>query len=501
MRSGFRAAMAWLHDWAGLVFGWLLFAIFLTGAVSYFRQEISLWMRPELPAVRPVSTGDAIDAALGRLRRIGPGAERWMIELPDARDPAAHIYVWQDRAPAFQREMIDPQSGAPFAPRATHGGDFLYYFHFDLQMPGVWGRLLVGIAAMAMLVAIVSGIITHRRIFADFFTFRPWVLAPRAWLDGHNMLGVLALPYHLTITYSGLVIFMFLYLPWGIERYYGGDFDAFEAEALGDPPAATGPTHPAPLADLAPLANAVERSWRDGAYRPRIGRIEIAHPGRSDARIVLIAGDSHHVSHARGRVVIDGVGGHILHRDDALDNAASTFHAFYGLHLARFADPWLRWIFFLSGLGGSGMIATGLVLWVSKRRGRMPAAQGLRLVEGLNVGTIAGLIIAIGAFLAANRLLPLAINGRADAEAGIFFGAWALAFAHAFLRRCRSAWRAQLGVAGALYCALPAINALTTQRGLQASLAAADWPMAGVDLAALATGLCLLALARIAGCR
>lgn len=28
MKEGFRQAMAWLHTWAGLVFGWLLFAIF-----------------------------------------------------------------------------------------------------------------------------------------------------------------------------------------------------------------------------------------------------------------------------------------------------------------------------------------------------------------------------------------------------------------------------------------------------------------------------------------
>jgi len=30
VREGFRQAMAWLHTWAGLVFGWLLFANFLT---------------------------------------------------------------------------------------------------------------------------------------------------------------------------------------------------------------------------------------------------------------------------------------------------------------------------------------------------------------------------------------------------------------------------------------------------------------------------------------
>ena len=34
MKEGFRQAMAWLHTWAGLIFGWLLFAIFLTGTLK-----------------------------------------------------------------------------------------------------------------------------------------------------------------------------------------------------------------------------------------------------------------------------------------------------------------------------------------------------------------------------------------------------------------------------------------------------------------------------------
>lgn len=50
MKEGFRQAMAWLHTWAGLIFGWLLFAIFLTGTLAYFKDEITHWMQPEVQA-------------------------------------------------------------------------------------------------------------------------------------------------------------------------------------------------------------------------------------------------------------------------------------------------------------------------------------------------------------------------------------------------------------------------------------------------------------------
>ncbi|HAB08009.1 MAG TPA: hypothetical protein DCE38_06005, partial [Alcanivorax sp.] len=36
--------MAWLHTWSGLLLGWLLLAMFVTGTSAYFREEISLWM-------------------------------------------------------------------------------------------------------------------------------------------------------------------------------------------------------------------------------------------------------------------------------------------------------------------------------------------------------------------------------------------------------------------------------------------------------------------------
>ncbi|MCP6167445.1 PepSY domain-containing protein, partial [Klebsiella pneumoniae] len=75
--------------------------------------------------------------------------------------------------------------------------DFLYRFHFELSMPPMLGRYIVGACALVMLVALVSGIVTHRRIFADFFTFRRGKASQRNWLDAHNVTGVLALPFHL----------------------------------------------------------------------------------------------------------------------------------------------------------------------------------------------------------------------------------------------------------------------------------------------------------------
>jgi uncharacterized iron-regulated membrane protein len=487
-KMGLRQSMAALHTWSGLVLGWLLFAVFVTGTMSYFRVEISQWARPELQ--RTTDSDAAASAAVRHLQQIGQGATRWLIDLPGTRDAATHLAIWRDRTapplelPRFQRAMLDAATGQPSRARDTHGGDFFYYFHFDLLLPGAIGRIIVGIAAMAMLVSILSGVITHRRIFADFFTFRPGK-AQRSWLDAHNLTAVLALPYHLMITYTGLLTLMFVYLPFGLDMAYGSQRAAFQVEAsrgIIAPPAAN---RAASLIDLAPLLVQAREQWR----REAVGRINIYRPNDAHARIELIAADDGHVSHHRGRLVFDGVTGALLDTGDDVSWVVATERAMYGLHLGRFGGPVLRGLLFLSGLAGSAMVATGLVLWLVSRRRKGSLHIGHRLVGPLNIAAIAGLPVAIAVFFWANRLLPLDLADRADGEGWCFFLSWALMLLHAVLRPEAKAWCEQVALAAALFALLPLVNGLTTDRHLLASFPAGDWSMAGMDLGLLATGL------------
>ncbi|WP_288856184.1 PepSY-associated TM helix domain-containing protein, partial [uncultured Pseudomonas sp.] len=176
MKEGFRQAMAWLHTWAGLIFGWLLFAIFLTGTLAYFKDEITHWMQPEVQA-HPLDDGRSLAVAQNYLQQQAPTAARWFITLPNRRDPGLSV-MWQDKLEpgkrgTFIQKVLDPVTGQPVQARDSKGGEFFYRFHFQLQMPYPWGRWLSTIAAMVMLVALITGIITHKKIFKDFFTFRP----------------------------------------------------------------------------------------------------------------------------------------------------------------------------------------------------------------------------------------------------------------------------------------------------------------------------------------
>ena len=496
MKSGLRQSMAWLHTWTGLPAGWLLFFVFLTGTLGYFDSEIDLWMRPEAPLAPPtLAQVDGLALGLARLEEVAPRASRWTVYPPSGHDVPYVTINWSGGAdaaasPRRRSETLNPATGDPLRTRATGGGQTLYQLHYTLHyLPRAAARWLVGVCSMLMLVAIVSGVITHKRIFADFFTFRPRQ-GQRSWLDFHNLLSVTALPFHLVITYSGLVFFVFTYMSPVVDATYGSDGrDRFFDEAFRSPEIPPPAGVAAPLAPLVSLYDLAERHWGPAPVRAAT----FYNPGDRNARIVLTRTHVDAVSNG-GRMVFDGATGELLERFDRRRGPIVVNDALLGLHEGLFAGPVLRWIYFLTGLLGTAMIGTGLVLWTVKRKAKAAAGGGMppaavRVIERLNVGTIAGLPIGVAAYFWANRLLPVGMADRAAWELHAFFLAWLAMLALPWVRPVRHAWLDTLGLAAVAYAALPVLNALTTDQHLGNSIPAGAWAVAGFDLTALAAGL------------
>ncbi|KLD72763.1 PepSY domain-containing protein [Xanthomonas hyacinthi] len=504
MKQGFRQSMAWLHTWTGLLVGWVLLLIFMAGTASYFRNEISRWMRPELPRA-PLGTDTVAARAVALLERDAPQSPQWTVSLPGARSPFTQLF-WRNPPPAdgspqsrkqmFGDALLDPLSGEASTARDTRGGDFFYRLHFDLHyIPVMWARYIVGFCAMFMLVAIISGVITHKKIFKDFFTFRP-AKGQRSWLDFHNVSAVLALPYHAMITYTGLVTLMLMYLPWGIKLAYPDAEAAFYAEAFQQPEntreASGQPGRRLPIARLLDVARA---EW--GAQAPIAG-FSLYNPGDAAAVIEIRQGEGQRLAYDPPSLLLDAGSGQVLARSGNPGAAAQTRSTLYGLHLAHFAGDGLRWLFFGSGLLGCLMVASGVILWAVKERPKHAKAGrigfGLRLVDALNIGTVAGLPIAFAAYFWGNRLIPVHVAERPDQEAAAFFLAWAAALLAAFVWPRRVMWAWQLYLGAALFALLPVLNALTSEAHLGNSIPAGDWALAGVDLVCFGLG-CALALA------
>ncbi len=507
MKNGFRQSMAWLHTWTGLLVGWLLLLIFMAGTASYYREEISRWMRPELPR-STVSNEVAAERAIAFLQHKAPQAESWNVTLPDPRNPTMRMF-WRNpesmvKPPAegekrrrrgggrFGDATVDPGTGEEVAARETRGGDFFYRLHFDLHyIPVYWARYLVGFCAMFMLVAIITGVITHKKIFKDFFTFRK-DKGLRSWLDFHNVSAVMALPYHAMITYTGIVTLMFMYLPWGVNVAYPKDEDAFFSEAFARLADIETPSEGTATAlPIQQLLDAARAEWK-GA---QVSGFTLYHPGAANAVIDVYQRDGKRLSVDTPSLRYDAVSGALIEASPLSGGATQTRGVMYGLHLARFADWGLRALFFLSGLIGCLMVASGVVLWAVKERPKHAKSGkigfGLRLVDALNIGAVAGLPIAFAAYFWGNRLLPVQMAERSDAEVNVFFYAWGAALLAAFLWPKRLMWAWQLYLGAAMFLLIPVINALTTHAHLGVTLRNGDWVLAGFDLVMLAFGAVL----------
>ncbi|MBB5279470.1 PepSY-associated TM helix domain-containing protein [Pacificimonas flava] len=522
--------MSWLHGWAGLVLGWLLFAVFLTGTIAYFRQEVTAWMQPELAGSVP--SPQAAELAVAALQQRAPDAGSWRIGLPTPRSNTVSI-SWQDRQSLDVKRgeerggrggrgggrrgggeslILDASTGAVLTPRKTAGGNFLYRFHFELYaLPREWARWIVGLATMAMFVAIISGIITHKKIFKDFFTFRP-AKGQRSWLDAHNATAVLSLPFHIMITFSGLLLFASTLLPL-TERFAGGEdrrgergaaraLEAAHIESLQNR-AASDVAGGAALAPLVPMLAEAEKLWGQP-----VSRITITDPGRPGAMVELLPTWNDKLIQHSGSGGLGAVkmrfGGRTGERLESEEDLPETLTArvdtaLGSLHRARFAAPTLRWLFFLTGVGGTIMVGSGLILWSVKRAQRLrgaPPGRGHRFVDHMNVAGVAGLFIAVAAYFWANRLLPTGLAGRGEWEIRAFFAVWCLCLLHPLIRPLKRAWIEQLSLGGLLFAGIPVLNAITTRAHLGNTLVSGNWIYAGFDIVALVTGICLLQAAR-----
>lgn len=490
-----------LHRWVGLLLGWLLYAIFLTGTLSFFQEEITEWMTPERHSAQP--TPETPLKAIEQLQQLAPQAHQWNISLPSPRQNALTVH-WLNPGQmpgkgAGQSLALNVATGEPLAVRETRGGNFLYRFHFELTgIPYLWGRWIVGLAALLMLVALVTGVIIHKKIFSDFFTFRP-AAGQRSWLDMHCATAVFALPFHLMITYSGLVLLMLMLMPWGIQAAYQGNVQHYMSEMglrAGSRPferPQSSEFKAAALTPLAPLLTQANQRWPRG-----ISSIQINNPNTEHAVIELRErGANSLLNRAQPeRLRFNGVTGAALDSPSApeLNGALAVYNVLTSLHMLRFAEYDMRWLFFFSGLLGTGMIATGLVFWSRKRLHHDGRHRGYRLVEILNVGVLVGLPIAIASYFWANRLLAWDSPERAAHEIQYFLLAWGGCLLHAMLRNYRQAWTEQLTMAALLFISLPIFNFSLPDSHLLTTLVHGQWPLAVMDMSLLIVGgLCALA--------
>lgn len=482
MKGGLRQSMTWLHTWSSITAGWILFAIFLTGTLAFFRAEITYWMQPELHVSNPTETSAQV--AYDYLVENAPQANSWQISLPTARSRVTDL-SWQIPGEQTERRrgpraQINAENGDTLTARETAGGNFLYRFHFELYgVPRAVGETLVGIVSMMMLVGLISGIIMHHKIFTDFFMFRPKKKL-LSWIDGHAISAVLALPFHLMITFSGLLLLAGVLLPWNSEPFNRDN----NRERTGRPQAPIEKN----FDSSPPLDQMMQHAQSE--WSVPVSSISVANPGTAKVRYTLTGSNRETLSGGRGgnrSITYTAEGKPIADKKGSVAESSSQgiYNYMDMLHQARFADMTTRWVLFLAGILGTIMVGTGSILWAVKRAKQQMGEKGFELIRGLNIGSIAGVCCATGAYFWSNRLLPANMVNRSDWEINTFFIIWAIALVGGLIWRDRKGWLGQCTVAAALFSLIPLLDSLTSSTSLWFAISHQDWLRLSFD------GLCL----------
>ena len=478
MQKSIRQSMAWLHAWSGLIFGWLLFVIFLMGSASYYRQEINTWMQPQFASMQ-INQHTAIEPANQYLQTHAADAKSWYIGVATPQTPVNQIY-WQKADGSYQSKTLDASTGKELTLSATQGGDFFYTFHYQLfGIPVNIGRLLVTFAAFIMLIALVSGIITHKKIITDFFTLRAFK-GQRSYLDFHNVTSVIAIPFFLTITFTGIAIFFYLYLPWGMNKLYPQQpFQYFEeissvAEQQKPEP------KPATMLPIQYFVAQTQALWGATTY----SNISVKSPNTSNAKITLTELKDQSITRNQAQISFNAIDGTAL-GNTRNDSAIATLNAgVYGLHMATFAPSLLRLGFFFSGILGCLMIGSGLLLWSLKRQIQNKQQKfhfGHYLVNRLNVASLIGLPIAMLCYLYANRIFEIKPN-QPNYEIYTFFTVWLLSFMVALCTQQAYLWKSMLKGFILLGLALPFFNLYTLLQQQYIHNFSEYWAFLRVDL-------------------
>ncbi len=510
MRADYIRIYKSVHTWTGILTGMALFIAFYAGALTVFKDPIARWASPQqAAALAPLETApDLIARTLAARPEVAKG---FTIHLQETEHVPARL-AWEVRDP--QADDHDESSVRHYAARLDADGAlqvedaspsglaaFIDVLHRVVGLPADSdpNRWFMGVVASLYAIALVSGVIVLLpSLVKDFFALRVGKNLKRMWLDAHNVVGIISLPFHIVMALSS-VVFAFHDGIYDLQDrlMYDGKLASVFQRSGGAAPDAAPRDASAMLPPEALLARARSVS-------PSFEPIALQYSQVTAPRaIVRIWGKDPAAVLPRalgGFVAMDPYSGKVLNTDympGRQDAANLWVSSFFALHMASFGGAAVQWLYFALGLAGAWLFYSGNLLWIETRRKRADRRTGeapvqrldTRLMASATVGVCLGSVCGISLMMIAAK----GLNGRVgDLDAwlkGLYYAMFFAGIAWSFLRGGAAAGVHLLRLAAALTLAIPVtslLGALFPASGLWAHTSPATL---GVDATALAVGL------------
>ena len=430
-----------VHIWVGIIAGLMLFIAFYAGAITMFEKPLERWATPPSTLAAPPPLERAPELVRAVLAAHPQAAKNYSVMVTTTPDAPARV-IWRVRG---DRPRQFNEFGASFAPdgalqveplRKAPVAQLIDTLHqsVGLPFPDAVARPIMGVVALLYAVALVSGVIILLPTLAkDVFALRIGRNLKRLWLDVHNALGFVSLPFHLVMALT-CVVFAFHDPFYAVQDkvVYPNGIQWGEEAHMPPPPGA----QPLPASVLLERVQAQLPGFdvygfsfqkTEHGLEARVTGLDVRHGTR--ARTYA----STHLDPYTGQVDTHDLPGHMPGWDAAVN-------AFFMLHFGSYGGNAVRWLYVLLGLAGALVFYTGNLLWLESRRRKQRDAglplqkRSTRVLGALTVGVSLGSVAGISATLAATKWLPAQVDNVAAWHEGIYYAVFSASVIWAFVR-------------------------------------------------------------------
>ncbi|MDT7835352.1 PepSY-associated TM helix domain-containing protein [Aquabacterium sp. OR-4] len=511
-----------VHTWVSIVSGMALFIAFYAGALGIFKEPLNRWAAPPRLEQALTPLADTPQLITQTLARAPAAAKGFVIYLEDAEHIPARM-AWRVRgpgdgednasAPVTHIASLDAQGQAQVEPFQGHRlATFIDHLHRVVGLPvdNDANRWIMGVFATLYALALFSGVVILLPSLAkDLFALRIGKNLKRMWLDTHNVVGVVSLPFHIVIAVTA-VVFAFhdpIYAVQDSTIHAGAKPAGGPRERAAGKAAAK--RDPASMVPPASLVDAVKTFAP--SFEPSF--LQYRRVGEASAEVRVWGKDAAGVMpRPRGGFVsVDPYTGKITSSDrmpGRQEAPALVIHSLFALHMGAFGGAPVQWMYFVMGLAGAWLFYSGNLLWVESRRVKpargasdsdAPPAQRRHVQRMANacVGVCLGCVCGLSLSIVSAKWLQAHVDNMAVAHQWVYYGAFFAALGWSFWHGAARAAIHLLWLAAAFTLAIPAtslLGRLQPELGLWAHGSAVSL---GVDLVALAGGLCFAGLARL----
>ena len=507
-----------LHTVSGITITVGLFIIFFAGAFRLFRSEIAAWEKSGVTKLEIETSKTDYNTIVSAVEKQVPkpfGREIYAYQEPNSNEYSLYVSASPDSTYKEEQGNKDYRFKYNSAKQKLEAsaenysfGELLYWLHFYYQLDRI-GYYISGFVAFFFFFAIITGVIVHwKKMFSNFFVFRPKQKLKTVWTDAHTALGFIGLPFQFIYALTGSMFGLGILVAvsnglWvydgNSEKMYADVGRKEQSAELGKPFKKT--------VDYNSLASKTEKQWDNF----ELSGFQITNYGGEGMQIKFW-GEEHISSRflGEGSLVFDAEGKQVAVKapgdQNYYDNVWSTVRR---LHYAQFGKIGsigtylVKIVYFILALITCFVIISGVLIWMEARNKKNVSERRKKYnnrVGKVYMSICLSMLPVTAAIFILAKVLPSSMNASRESIFNYtFFLGWLfISIIYLFFKSNYAINRVTLLFTGIFGLAIPILNGIFSHSWFWTNYGNRAYGVFSIDIIWLLIGLvCLLVFTRL----